>query len=166
MIQLTSEHTLLFMVLAIIGAIAISMFVTKIIIANIRYIKFLRAKNRKFQALMKAKKDLQESGDHHDWETIPFGTEEVLVCMKTGWCPSKNGFIPMEYIKEWERRKKLDEEYQTYRKGKVEALAEDYEMPYEHMEELIEKIFAIKQNFHTGKMKDAIDEMKKIVEKK
>lgn len=159
MIQLSPEHTTLFMVLTIIGCIAISRMCIRAIVKHMDKIQAIRKNNAEFKAKMKIKEDLKANGDHHEWVSIPYGQTEVLVCKKTGWCPTINGFIYMTYINEWLKRKKMDEEYQKFRKNRVELLAEDYEMPYEHMEQLIEKIFAIKQDFHVEKMKKSVEEM-------
>jgi hypothetical protein len=123
----------------------------------------IRKNDADFKAKMKAKEEMQAKGEVHDWIKIPYGHGQVLVCKKIGYCPAINGFLRMSYVNEWVRRKKLDEEYNAFKKIRVEILAEDYEMYTEHMDELIEKIFLIKQDFHVEKMKESVSEMKKVI---
>ncbi len=124
----------------------------------------MRANNKEFYARIQAKEEMKVKGDFHNWIKIPCEMgEEMLVCSKTGWCPSKDAFLSMEYVNKWIQQKKLDEEYQAFRKIRVETLAEAWEMTVPQLEGLINEIFKIKQDFHTQKMEKSITEMKKVI---
>ncbi len=160
MIELSPEHTTLFMVLTIIGCIAISRLCIRIIMKSLRNIKAINANNKEFRSKVKAKEEMQAKGEYHEWIRIPYGTEERLVCKKTGWCPTINGFLAMGYVNSWVERLGMEKEYNKYSDARVKLLAEDYEMPTQWMEDLIEKVFKIKKDFHVEKMKDSVAEMK------
>ena len=160
MIQLSPGHTILFMALTIIGCLSIIRIAYNIMMYHIRIIKSIHANNKEFKRRMKNKNDMQAKGDGHEWINIPYGTEEVMVCKKTGWSPTLNAFLSMEYVNMWLKRQEREKEYQAYREEKMILLAEKHGINKEKMEEIAEGIFAIKQSFHVKKMKQAVKEMR------
>lgn len=116
--------------------------------------------NKKFAEKKAEVEKMKTNGDFHEWITIPTLSGEMMVCKKTGWYPTAQGFVPMELINEYLRKVKLEEEYREYRNAKVAELAKELDFSLEKMETVVEKIFSMKKSFYLGRIEKLSEEFK------
>jgi len=146
-------------------AVTIAIFIHLIILffnkamANYRIWKEIDDRQKLYEQKMREKDDMREKGDLHEWVSIPFGTDELLVCRKTGWCPERKSFIELHYIKMQEEKRKLDAEYKVHRDEKVKKLAKEHSLSLDDMESLVESVFDMKKQFFLKHMDRSIKEM-------
>lgn len=110
--------------------------------------------NKKFEQKQKVVDEMKSKGEFHEWQELPTPEGNLLVCVKTGWCPSANGFIDIERINSYLTSQKIQKEYKAYRDERVRLLAEKYNYPILTMEQLVEDIFSIKKDFHLLKLNE------------
>ena len=133
--------------LSILGLIALNVFLFRMLRNVYRTVKFTINTDKQVKAKMKAKEDMLERGEKHDWIKIPLGTKEYLFCRKTGWSPDLNGFLDMNFIKKHDRKIKEEEGYQAFRNERVKRMAEERGVSLDDMEEIVEQVFSIKKDF-------------------
>ena len=146
MFTITEEHIL---GLLIVSLVFLSIRIFKNILKNYKIIKLKREiieNGKKKVAEMKA------AGEYHEWIDVFLGDEERNVCKKTGYCPSLDGFIPMQYIEMHLQKLKLEEEYQEFRLGKINEIAEEMNLTNEEVEKFADRIYSIKKDFHILKL--------------
>jgi hypothetical protein len=108
--------------------------------------------NRKFKEKQAEVTNMKSNGDLHQWVTVPYKGEDVFVCKKTGWCPHLEGFLPVDKIASHLNDLKTEEDYQAYRRNRIDQLSEKMGMSYAGTEKLVEEIFSIKKDFYLGKL--------------
>lgn len=119
-----------------------------------------------FHEKMKERALMSIRGEMHDWISMPINGRDLLVCKKTGWCPAINGFVYKEEIEKFLKRQKIEERYQKYRDAKVKELAEELKLSIEKTEEIVEKVFDIKKQFHLILMDESLEEMRQQIEER
>lgn len=139
-----------------------SKFVFKRLKSDFARIKDVRAREKAFRKKQKEVEEMKARGDMHEWISMPISGvgEEVMVCRKTGYVPSKEGFLPIEIIQHYEKsqavEKKIKEEYDEFKSERVSGISERYEIPMEKMEDLMDEIYSIRKDFHVQKMEEEL----------
>ena len=133
----------------------------KKLLVSISVYRLIRKNDQQFYNMQKEMEKMKENGEIHEWVSINTGMGDIIVCKKTGWCPSINGFIPKEHIesyqKEQENAKKVEEEYAVYEKNKLFDLNTKYgvNMVNKDMKSMAEDVYAIKRDFYIAKIEEA-----------
>ena len=131
------------------------------LMSNIEKIKYQLAMNKAFKAKEAEVAEMKARGDFHEWKDLPDGAGgTIMVCVKTGYCPSLKGYIPMANINRALEELKTAEEYKVFRNQSVATLAANHNMTVEAMEKIVEGVFDIKKQFHLKRLKDLSDSMK------
>jgi hypothetical protein len=131
------------------------------LVVQIAKIKKIIATNKAFKAKEMQVAMMKAKGEFHQWKELPDGNGNTLtVCIKTGWCPSLKGFIPMEAVNRTLEDIRTIEEYKTFRDARVIELALLNNMTNEEMEKIVESVFDIKKQFHLKRLQDLSDSMK------
>jgi len=125
-------------------------------------IKALNAQNRQFKTRMDAMDKMKADGDFHEWIYVPSTTGELMVCKKTGWCPSLKGFFPMQNIKQHLADKQADEDYKVFRAARVEKLSKRLNLAIWDMEQVVEEVFSIKKDFTLIRLTKLQEELKAV----
>jgi hypothetical protein len=103
--------------------------------------------NKEFAKKQAEVAKMKANGDFHEWVSIPSTGGTMLVCKKTGYVPSLNGFVPVEMVTSYLNKVEREKDYKIYRDLRVMALANQHGMHLESMERLVEDIFSIKKDF-------------------
>lgn len=127
-------------------------------------IKILLEDNKEFAKKQAVVDKMRADGDFHDWIAVTDVVGTFLVCKKTGWCPDKKGFIPLELINSYLEKIKMEEEYKEYRNARVGKLAEELGFDLAKMESVVEKVFSIKKDFHVDRIAKLADDLSKRAE--
>ena len=114
-------------------------------------IKAIRQNNIEFKNKQAEVDKMKAAGDFHEWQEIPTMHGMLLVCKKTGWCPSLNGFIEQSRINSYLEAAKMDEEYKAFRKERINNLASKLVLTIADTEKIVEEIFSMKKDFHLMK---------------
>lgn len=96
-------------------------------VKNIYYQVKFDAKYKK--EISKKKEELRkkkENGFVHEWIRVPILNKEYHVCKKTGWCPSEELFVPMNYVDFVVKRQELVKNFQDYHDNEVKRIANYY----------------------------------------
>jgi len=113
-----------------------------------------------YNELNKKRDEMIKNGDLHEWIDLPIAGKMVKVCKKTGWVPEWKDYIVPHVLRQMLSDLDRDKRYKTYRNEKVADLAKAHDMTNEAMEELVEKIFDIKKQFHLREVDVVVKEMK------
>lgn len=137
--------------------LAVGLFANKLgesALEHFERIKKIMKNNRLFKKKQEEVAQMREKGETHEWVNIPgvAGYGNLLVCKKTGWSPALQGFVPMDIVRKFVKKIELELEYKEFRDRRIEDLARSWNIPFPDMESLVEKIFAIKKDFHIMKM--------------
>lgn len=127
-------------------------------------VQAIRENNKKFRAKQEEVKKMKEKGDLHEWITVPSINGEIMVCKKTGWSPTLNGFIPMDLLNDHLFKIQIEKEYKEYRNKRVSKLAAELGFTETKMEDVVEKIFSMKKDFHVERMARLAEEFAKRAE--
>lgn len=125
----------------------------------ILHVKFIREQNKKFNELQKKVDEMKASGDMHQWMTMVIMGQEVMVCEKTGWAPSLNGFLPMHMIEAYKKESNAAKEYEQFRNARIQLIASENQMTIPQVERLVEQVFSIKKDFTLQRIEKLQKEM-------
>jgi len=120
------------------------------------------ARSKAFRKKQKEVEDMKARGEVHEWVTIsiPGLGGNMMVCRKTGYVPSKKGFLPIEVIQRHEKtqafEKKIQKEYDEFKNERFSSISKDYDIPMEKMEDLMDKICSIYNDFHNQRFKQEL----------
>jgi hypothetical protein len=157
-----SEESLLTTILLI--GIGLGLAV-KFLLNNIAYhwanIKAIWRNNAEFAKKQAEVEKMKANGDFHEWVSIPSVNGTMLVCKKTGYTPSLNGFVPVEMIASYLERVKREEEYKEFRNARVAALAQELNFDLPKMERIVEQIFSMKKDFTVLKLEQLSQDLSK-----
>jgi hypothetical protein len=117
------------------------------IVKAISDIKAVNAQNREFKARMAEMDKMKTNGDFHEWIYLPSTAGEIMVCKKTGWCPSVKGFFSTKLINQHLADKQAEEDYKVFRNKRVLQLATDIGKNFSETEKIVEAVFSIKKDF-------------------
>lgn len=127
-----------------------------------RILKDREANNKYFEKMKKVEK-MKSEGEHHEWVDMginhpTMGFVNTHVCKKTGYAPAIESFIDMNHINKVIKARKEEEEFQAFKKEKLE----EYELKYGigNVEEVYEKMISIKKDYHIDKMNKFKQEIK------
>ncbi len=99
-------------------------------------------------------KKFKEDGGMHKWTNMAVRLggkmEETYVCEHTGYCPKYDGFVPMGYVEDILSKRKLDKEFQEYKRERLLDFADEYCIG--DIKGLYAKIISLKKDFHIDKM--------------
>ena len=123
----------------------------KLVGKNISYyidqIKKERWNKKRFKELNDNMISMKESGEIHDWITIHSRIgdfEDIMVCRKTGWSPTLNGFIPKTTIELYEKyiqkQEELEQKFKIFKQNQVSDLSNKYNVPPETIDNIIEDV--------------------------
>ena len=122
-------------------------FLIQNIITQVQHLKAIFENNREFKAKEAAVAKMKAGGDMHEWISVPLNGAMTHVCKKTGYVPSINGFLPMQYINQYLENLKAEEEYKVFRADRIYKIAQKYDLDVPKTEEIVEKIFSMKKDF-------------------
>ena len=149
---MTPTHLIMFAVLAFVGAVAIAAFLIFLLRSQIEHIKHISANNKAIDEKHKQRDEMLARGEIHEWMKVVYGFDEVLVCKKTGWCPTLEVYFTIEFMREQESRIKTSEELKQYTEQKMNELAQRYGTSPSTMDQIADDIYSIKKNFFLEKM--------------
>jgi hypothetical protein len=118
--------------------------------------------NRKFNKLEKEKERiLKENGGVHQWIELksPSGGK-MLVCEKTGWCPSRESFLPASAIEALRKTDQLEQEYINYKKQKNAEIEQMYGLKEGDAEEIYNKVSDMRKQYSLQKLSSFLKELK------
>jgi hypothetical protein len=118
------------------------------------------ADNRLFKAKRKIVDEMRANGDFHEWVTIQSTQGELMVCKKTGWCPSLKGFVDTNRIESYLYNLKYEADYKVFRAERVGILAKRLSLTDEEVEKVVEEVFSIKKDFALIRLEDLKNELK------
>ena len=95
----------------------------------------------------------------HQWMTMVIMGQEVMVCEKTGWAPSLNGFLPMHMIEAYKKESNAAKEYEQFRNARIQLIASENQMTIPQVERLVEQVFSIKKDFTLQRIEKLQKEM-------
>lgn len=131
------------------------------LVVNFNKLKGQLAMAKAFRKKDNEMKAMRERGEFNEWRDLPDGAGGTLtVCIKTGWCPSLKGFIPMERIKKTLDDLKLADEYKLFRNDRLIGIAQQFDLDFNKMEEITESIFSMKKDFYLMKVAQLQSELK------
>lgn len=120
--------------------------------------------NRQFARKQAAVDEMKSRGEMHEWATVATPNGDIMVCKKTGWSPDLKGFVPVEAVTSYLNKIKVEEEYKEYRNKRVEELAKEIGLSLDKTEEIVEKVFSIKKDFHVDRISKLSNELGKRAE--
>lgn len=156
----------MFTVILLLG-LAIGMATTALIHGvryNISKIKIILESNKLFAKKIAEMKEMKARGELHEWTEVQTQNGEMIVCKKTDWCPDVKGFVPLNLIHSYLERIQMEKEYKEYRNLRIAKLAKELDFDLKKMEDVVEKVFSIKKDFHVNKAAKLVDELKQRVE--
>lgn len=138
-------------------ALAIAFFVARYYV--IPYVKTQYAiikNNRLYHQRVKAK-DVAEKR----WITVtgPDG-KKLMVDENTGWCPSKNAFLPKKAIEALKGVDQMETDYVHFKNSRMKSIAAFYGLPLETIEKIHTDVLLIKKDFYLGNISVFLDELK------
>jgi len=142
------------------GWFVIGRMLIHVIISGALKLKNLIVTEKSFNKKMKIVERMKKDGEYHDWIPVMVGLKQYHVCQKTGWCPTIEGFISMEYVETCKKLRKEEEDYKEYRDNKVKDLAAKHSISLEDMEKLMESVFDIKKQWALLKIERLQEEAK------
>lgn len=138
-------------------------FLVSNIITNVQKLKVILNNNKEFQKRQKEVEEMRAKGEVHDWVTVETADGAMLVCKKTGYVPRLKAFVPLEAINSYLLKLEREEQYKLFRNARVASLAKELGLNETKMEEVVEKIFAMKKDFtllQLDKLKQEMQEKK------
>jgi len=127
---------------------AVANYSIKTIVVHVEKIQKIIENNRLFKKKQEEVDKMKAEGGMHEWVSIKVNQGvELMVCRKTGWCPTLNGFIPLKNIESALEMVKSEQEYKIFRDTRVLSIATKYNLSLETTEEIVEKIFSIKKDW-------------------
>lgn len=149
----------------ILGIVSIfAYFNAKVLFRNIKSTLLYR---KAFKDEKQRLKGFKDSGGMHKWINdvavrMPDGKLiNTHACEHTGYCPAIDGFVPVQRIKQIILDRKLEEEYQAFKKEEKLKIQEYFSIADSDIDELVERILSLKKNFSLKKMNDFREEIKK-----
>jgi len=150
----TDLKTILLIIMASISVVLV-IFSTIRTLMNILAIK---KNNKMVNSKMKQVEEMKANGEFHEWINMTIGLKNVHVCKKTGFCPSMNGFVPMDQVKLHLMKLEEEKEYEVFKGEKLKIIANKYNI--KDIDNLYDEIFSIKKDFCISKMDKFIKEIK------
>jgi hypothetical protein len=124
------------------------------------YVRYNIEFNKKLESVAKMK----ANGDFHEWVIISDISGPKTVCRKTGYCSELDAFVPMDLLKSYLEKIKIEEEYKVFRDEKVSELAKEIGLDIPKTEIIVEKIFSMKKDFSLLKLDQLQGELEKRAE--
>ena len=119
---------------------------------------------RKMFKELKAKKDkLLANGETHKWVevTAPDNKSKIIVCEKTGWVPSKNGFLPLASVEALKSADKMEKDYSDFKEKRMKEIAESNGLSVDQLESIYTDVVSIKKDFTLNNINNFLSELKK-----
>lgn len=142
------------------AGLVLAVYFYNLTIRSIRKYSALMQNQKKYEEKMKEKEEMQARGEYHEWVTIPIGAQEVMVCKKTGYCPSRNSFFDVKGVQRIVAEQELAKRYEVHREEKIKLLASMYGLSIEDLENLADELFTMKKDFYVKHMTQELDKMK------
>jgi hypothetical protein len=122
----------------------------------------IKERNTQFKELQAKQKEMLAKGESHKWiEVTGPNSSKITVCEKTGWCPSKKGFLPKASIEALKSADNLENEYFEYREKKIQEIAQIYGLTPSQVEDIYIEIMSTKKDFYVKNMAKVIEAFKK-----
>lgn len=110
-----------------------------------------RLKNKEFKRRTKEMEEMLSRGEVHEWVELYIGDTAVLICRKTGWCPTIKGFFnvkDVEYsLKEKEERKL----FADFVEKELEKISLNNEIGFDKVNKVYQEILSLPDNFEKTK---------------
>ena len=120
--------------------------------AHIKKIQAILKNDKLFKAKQAEVAQMKASGGYHEWVKIVDAEGELLVCKKTGWCPSLEGFVSVEKVKTYLDKVQAEIEHREYRDARVLALSVKMNLSLADTEKFVEEVFSIKKDFYVNRI--------------
>ncbi len=123
------------------GIIGPSMFLK--LLQSIKYYIFIYTTNREFDKKMNNLEKMKEKGELHDWVELNFTDGTILMCKKTGWCPSLKTFYKIKDIEYLISKQKINEKYKLLAFQEMDKVLIKYNITRDNIVKLQEEISEI-----------------------
>lgn len=110
-------------------------------------VKHIINQKKEYRKLQKNVDAMKAKGDVHQWMDMKFNGTIILVCEKTGWAPTLQGFIPMHLIRAYREEQQSIEDFKSFRAARIELIARENQMTVDQTERLVEQVFSIRKDF-------------------
>lgn len=127
-----------------------------------RYAKYEQEKNKRFKQQALLRQEMLAKKEPHEWTNIMLSNGvKVLVCKKTGYCPSHEVFVDIRYVQSQLKAKEMQEKFNKHKADKIKKWAGELNLSESQVANLIEEAYAMKKQFFLEKMDEEINKMKK-----
>jgi len=113
------------------------------LLQSIKYYIFIYTTNREFDKKMNNLEKMKEKGELHDWVEVNFTDGTVLMCKKTGWCPSLKAFYKIKDIEYLISKQKINEKYKLLAFQEMDKVLIKYNITRDNIMKLQEEITEI-----------------------
>ena len=86
--------------------------------------------------------------------------KKLMVDENSGWCPSKNAFLPKQAIEALKTVDQMEIEYTHFRSSRMKSIAAFYGLDLETVEKIHVDVLLIKKDFYLGNINVFLDELK------
>lgn len=117
--------------------------------------------NKSYNNKLRSKKAMLNRGEMHEWIKIYMGTKEIMVCKKTGWCPSLNGFLDINYVNSMGELQLVKAGFEKYKEQRIAEMARDLGISVEEAKNFSEEIFKMKKEYYLNNMSNQLKRMYK-----
>lgn len=123
----------------------------------------IMTKRKMFKELKARKEKLLADGETHQWVevTTPDNKSKIIVCEKTGWVPSKNGFLPLASVEALKSADKMEKDYSDFKEKRMKEIAENNGLSRDQLESICTDVVSIKKDFTLNNINNFLTELKK-----
>jgi hypothetical protein len=160
MITITSAQAIGYLILSPLFLAVILMFLLAVVRLINNFFQ-LQNRNKTFKEMKDNVEKFKAEGNFHTWINFPINeTETVHVCSTTGFAPSKDGFVPLQFIQKFLKEQEEKEAYAKFKSEKMSTIARNFGLKLDEMEALVNEVVSIPQEYTVGKLQALQDELK------
>lgn len=130
----------------LVGLLSVGAFLSieKLVLGYRRY-KYLKESKAKYDRLQKAKDDMIARGETHEWVEFTYmNGQRIMVCKKSGWSPTLNGFLDLkvvgQYLQAENEVKRITKEYEDFLSEKLVSLSKQYDIEVSVLRKILKDI--------------------------
>lgn len=86
--------------------------------------------------------------------------KKLMVDENSGWCPSKNAFLPKKAVEALKTVDQMETDYINFKNSRMKSIAAFYGLPLETIEKIHIDVLLIKKDFYLGNINVFLDELK------
>ena len=160
MISFTPQQAIFYLILSPVALIVILMALVSFKRVVVRMLRLI-SHNKSYKIMMKKVEDMKKNGEFHVWVSLPVNQKEsAYVCTKTGYCPTLGGFFDLKYVNKAIKKKEEKDLYVKFKKEKIIAIALNFKLTAEEVEEITNQIVSIPQQYAIDKLQKSENELK------